>query len=151
MRLGRISSLILWRFSPLLKKDDRFCLSFASFFEEDITKSLSVEKEGLSEVVLRTCSEALEVSFCGGIHIHTTEVRLSWCTYRQMQNLMTEKACALLCKDSNMMEIPYHPEDVGVPPEQARLVYREGKKKVKKLPEGLLPSQVLSRSPCFCL
>ncbi|PHJ15059.1 hypothetical protein CSUI_011130, partial [Cystoisospora suis] len=43
----------------------------------------------------------------------------------QMQNMMTEKACALLCKDSNMMEIPYHPEDVGIPPEQARLVYRE--------------------------
>lgn len=58
--------------------------------------------------------------------------RMLGCTCRRMQNMMTEKACALLCKDSNMMEIPYHPEEAGVPPEQARLVYREGTRAQRK-------------------
>lgn len=42
-----------------------------------------------------------------------------------MQNLITERACAVLCKDSGIMEVPCHPKYAGVPPQQARQLYRE--------------------------
>ncbi|EPR57884.1 hypothetical protein TGGT1_209200 [Toxoplasma gondii GT1] len=41
------------------------------------------------------------------------------------QNLITERACAVLCKDSGIMEVLCHPKSASVSPQQARVIYRE--------------------------
>ncbi|KEP62405.1 UNVERIFIED_CONTAM: hypothetical protein HHA_209200 [Hammondia hammondi] len=41
------------------------------------------------------------------------------------QNVMTERACAVLCKDSGIMEVLCHPKSACVSPQQARVIYRE--------------------------
>ncbi|PFH31852.1 hypothetical protein BESB_023440 [Besnoitia besnoiti] len=88
-----------------------------------------LQKTGAEVDTFFTCNTQLKrcIALEGGDESDLFKIFCCYSSYDEelLQNLMTEKACAVLCKDSAIMEIPHHPEIAGLPPQQARKIYRD--------------------------